>query len=237
MTIPVEVPAAIDARCHRSGSSTPVPGAPTIDGKFAGIGIRKAGTTLELDVAGRGGVPADATGVVLNLTATDGTGIGYVTVWACGHARPIASSLNFKAGTPKPNAVLTAIGANGKVCIYTAEADAHLIADVNGLIPADGGYAPVMPARLLETRVGAPTVDGLAQGEGPRAAGSTYTLQVRRAWQRSGRRRRGVAQRDGHRLVGDRLHHGVELCRPAAVGVERQLRRRHRHRPTPCSRI
>ena len=117
------------------------PGAPTIDGKFAGIGIREAGTTLELEVAGRGGVPADATSVVLNLTATDGTGTGYVTVWACGSPRPIASSLNFVAGVPKPNAVLTGIGTGGKVCIYTAEANAQLIADVNGLLPADGGYA------------------------------------------------------------------------------------------------
>ena len=83
--------------------------------------------------------------------------------------------MNFVAGTPKPNAVVTGIGTDGKVCIYTAEANAHLIADVNGLVPADGGYQPVVPARLLETRVGAPTIDAANQGEGPRSAGSTYS--------------------------------------------------------------
>ena len=39
----------------------------TADGEFAGIGIRDAGSTLQLTVAGRGGVPSGADAVVLNL--------------------------------------------------------------------------------------------------------------------------------------------------------------------------
>jgi 2',3'-cyclic-nucleotide 2'-phosphodiesterase (5'-nucleotidase family) len=153
-------------------------GASTVDGQFAGTGIVAAGGTLELTVAGRGGVPADATGVVLNLTATDASGIGYVTVWPCGTERPLASSANFAPGAAAPNAVLTGIGADGKVCMYAGEASVHLIADVNGLVPAGGGFEPLTPARLLETREGAPTVDGVSQGEGQVGAGATYTLQV-----------------------------------------------------------
>lgn len=153
-------------------------GASTVDGEFAGGGIVAAGSTLMLDVAGRGGVPDDASGVVLNLTATDASGIGYVTAWPCGTDRPVASSANFTTAGAAPNAVLTGIGDDGQVCLYAGEADVHLIADVNGLVPVDGGFEPVTPARLLETREGASTVDGLAQGEGQVASGAVYTLPV-----------------------------------------------------------
>jgi 2',3'-cyclic-nucleotide 2'-phosphodiesterase (5'-nucleotidase family) len=153
-------------------------GATTVDGEFAGGGIVTAGSTLMLDVAGRGGVPEDASGVVLNLTATDASGIGYVTAWPCGTERPVASSANFTPDAAAPNAVISGIGADGQVCLYAGESDVHLIADVNGLVPAGGGFEALTPARLLETREGAPTVDGVAQGEGQIAAGATYTLQV-----------------------------------------------------------
>jgi 5'-nucleotidase len=177
VSIPVTVPAAITPLSPQRILDTRI-GGQTVDSKFAGIGIRPAGSTLELDVAGRGGVPTDATGVVLNLTSAQATGVGYVTVWPCGSPRPVASSVNFAPGGAAPNAVVTGVGTAGKVCIYTAEASVELIADVNGLVPADGGYQPLLPARLLETRVGAPTVDATSQGEGPRGAGTTYTLQV-----------------------------------------------------------
>lgn len=153
-------------------------GGTTIDGQFAATGLVAAGSTLELTVAGRGGVPADASAAVLNLTATDAAGIGYVTVWPCGQPRPVASSTNFAPGAASPNTVVTDIGTGGKVCLYAGEAGVHLIADVNGTVPAASNYDPLTPARLLETREGAPTVDGKSQGEGQRAAGSTYTLQV-----------------------------------------------------------
>jgi subtilisin family serine protease len=42
----------------------------------------------------------------------------------------------------------------------------------------DVGTKTISPARLLDTRPGQTTVDGLSQGTGALAAGSTYTLQV-----------------------------------------------------------
>ena len=48
----------------------------TVDGLFAGGGVRAAGSTFEVTVAGRGGVLADAKTVSLNITAVDPTSDG-----------------------------------------------------------------------------------------------------------------------------------------------------------------
>lgn len=47
------------------------PGSETVDGRFAGDGKLPAGATLEIEVAGRNGVAADARAVVFNVTATE----------------------------------------------------------------------------------------------------------------------------------------------------------------------
>jgi hypothetical protein len=90
-----------------------------------------AGGLLRVPVAGRGGVPAGAGAVSLNVTAVQGAGPGWVTVFPCGAARPLASNLNFVAGQTVPNAVLSKVGADGAVCLF-ASAATHLVVDVNG---------------------------------------------------------------------------------------------------------
>jgi hypothetical protein len=110
-----------------------------------------AGTVYELQVAGRGGVPADASAAVLNVTANDAASAGFATVWPCGSGRPNASSLNFAEGATIPNAVITKLGAGGKVCFFTS-ATTHLIVDVNGFFPAGSSYAPLNPERLHDSR-------------------------------------------------------------------------------------
>ena len=80
-------------------------GGTTVDGQFAGGGKVPAGGVLELPVAGRDGVPADADAVALNVTVTEPDTAGYVTVWPCGFARPNASNLNYAAGQTVANAV------------------------------------------------------------------------------------------------------------------------------------
>ena len=152
-------------------------GAATVDDMFEGGGERVAGSVMELQVAGRGGVPGDAAAVVLNVTAVDAQGVGFVTVYPCGSDRPLASNLNFVAGSVVPNAVVSKIGDGGKVCLFTNNAT-HLLADVNGYFPAGSSYVALLPARLLETRVGAATVDGMFEGGGERVAGSVMELQV-----------------------------------------------------------
>jgi hypothetical protein len=134
-----------------------------------------AGQTIELTVVGAGStqVPADASAVVLNVTGTEAEADGFVTVWPCGAPQPLASNLNLEAGKDRPNLVISQIGADGKVCIYTQN-PAHLIADVNGYLPAGAGYVPMVPARILETRAAGQT--GYS-GDKP-APGAIITLHV-----------------------------------------------------------
>jgi GDSL-like Lipase/Acylhydrolase family len=110
-------------------------GGATVDGQFAQIGLRSPGSVTELQVAGRGGVPADAASVVLNVTVDQPSAGGFVTVWPCGTARPDASNLNYATGQTIPNAVISKVGPGGKVCLYTY-ATTHLIVDVNGYNPS-----------------------------------------------------------------------------------------------------
>ena len=153
-------------------------GGQTVDHQFEAQGIRSAGSILELQIGGRGGVAADATSAVLNVTVTGATGPGYVTVWPCGQPQPNASSLNFVTDSTVPNAVVSQVGAGGKVCLFVAESATHLLADVNGFFPAGAGYAPIQPGRLLDTRTGGQTVDHEFEAQGTRDAGSVLELQV-----------------------------------------------------------
>ena len=112
------------------------------------------GAAIDLVVAGEGGVDADADTVVLNVTVTEPTGEGYVTVWPSGATMPTASNLNFVPGQTVPNLVISRLGANGQVSLFNSSGNTHLIADVLGSFRAAGGsrLTSLSPSRLLDTR-------------------------------------------------------------------------------------
>ena len=56
-------------------------GLATVDGLFAGVGVRSGGSVTELVVVDRGGVPVNASAVVLTVTVTEPVGAGFVTVY------------------------------------------------------------------------------------------------------------------------------------------------------------
>lgn len=94
------------------------------------------GDAIDLRVAGVGGVPADATAVVMNVTYTAATADSYLTVWPSGQPRPAASNLNTKAGSTAPNLVTVKLGVNGSVSIFNFAGSVHVIADVAGFYRA-----------------------------------------------------------------------------------------------------
>ena len=151
----------------------------TVDGAQQGAGLVVADSTTTLQVAGRGGVPNDATSVVLNVTTTESAADGYITAFPCGTDRPNASSVNGVANATVANFVIAKLGAGGSVCLYS-QSSTHLIADVNGYFTAAGSFVSLVPSRVMDTRaspVGA-TSDGLFAGSDVVPLGTVTPLRV-----------------------------------------------------------
>ena len=122
---------------------------------------------------GAAGVPADATAVVLNVTAVDPTASSHVDVWPAGTAHPNVSNLNVVAGQTVPNLVTAQVGAGGAVSLYNHAGSVDLVVDLVGYYRVDGvggSFTSLVPERLVDTRsdpsyhVGALTRLGPAPG-------------------------------------------------------------------------
>jgi hypothetical protein len=150
--------------------------ATTIDGQFSNIGKLAATNELALTVAGRGGVPADAAAVAMNLTIVDPSAAGFLTAYPCGAAKPNTSNVNFVAGQTVANLSITKVGSGGKVC-FVSDQPAHLIADVTAFSGNGAALTAITPARLLESRA-APTVDGQQANIGKRNANDVVEVAV-----------------------------------------------------------
>ncbi|MFZ4812184.1 MAG: peptidoglycan-binding protein, partial [Ilumatobacteraceae bacterium] len=136
-----------------------------------------AGSVTAIPVAGVAGVPVGAAAVALNVTATGAEGDGWAAVFPCGTPTPTASNLNVGRGQTVANLVVAKVGGDGTVCVLTSVAT-HLVVDLGGWLSSSATYGPLNPARLLDSRPGAPTIDGAASGAGLRPAGSVTELVV-----------------------------------------------------------
>ncbi|WP_157745788.1 hypothetical protein [Micromonospora purpureochromogenes] len=171
------IPVRADVVDGAKGAYFPASPARLMDSR-SGLGAPKAklgpGRTVNLQVAGRGGVPASGVGaVVLNLTVTGPTSNSFLTAYPAGEQLPTASSINFAKGWLGSNNVTVKVGADGKVSIYNRNGYTDVVVDVVGfyagtsLTPAGftkrGQYQWFEPYRILDTRT---------TGKGPLPAGS-----------------------------------------------------------------
>lgn len=125
-----------------------------------------AGKAIDVQIAGVGGVPANATAAVFNLTAVSTAAAGFISAFPAGSALPATSSLNFTGPVAAiANLVTVSIGAGGRVALF-ASTDSDLIVDITGYyVPAAtataGRFVSLTPARALDTRtIGAPVLGG-----------------------------------------------------------------------------
>ncbi|MEV4612248.1 PKD domain-containing protein [Kitasatospora sp. NPDC049258] len=88
--------------------------------------------TRSLAIGGQGGVPADATAAVLNVTATETTADSFLTVWPHGSGRPNTSNVNFPPNSTVPNHVITPLGTNGTADLYNHVGSTQVVADLFG---------------------------------------------------------------------------------------------------------
>jgi hypothetical protein len=117
-------------------------------------------------------LPAGASEAVLNVTATDATGPGYLTVFPSDRGQPLVSSVNYVAGIARPNTVIAPLGADGKIKVFSY-AQAHVIVDVMGWFGTAGQaeYVEVPPTRMYDSRLP-------ANGGVKVAAGGTIQLPI-----------------------------------------------------------
>ena len=140
------------------------------------------GQALTIQVAGRGAVPASgAEAVAVNVTATDATSAGYLTVYPAGESRPLASNLNFAAGETVANQVVVPLGAGGAVTVYNAVGETDVVVDVAGWFSdgssgaaAGSAIFPMAPARAVDTRPGS----GYAYSGDALQPGQMLTIQL-----------------------------------------------------------
>jgi len=154
----------------------------------SGVGLPSGrvgpGRRVDVQVAGRPGVPSHGVvAAVLNLTATDAAGPGFVGAHASFTPWKGTSSLNFQPGEVATAAgVVVPVGPDGRVSLEVGANAAHLVVDVTGVFVSGGaGLRAVDPARILDSRrgvgIGGPLGDGPARlqvaGVGPVPANAT----------------------------------------------------------------
>jgi hypothetical protein len=168
---PLTVPTrAIDTRPGQTGYA---------EAEFGGSGRTTPigqGQSISVQIAGLGGVPADATAAVVNLTAVTPTSSGYLTLYPDGSTRPLASTINFNRQTIA-NLALVPIGPGGRIRIFNNFGNTHVAVDVVGTFrPGLGaGYVALdPPTRQLST------ITGTGLRLGPLTSGGTHKLRVGR---------------------------------------------------------
>jgi len=132
-----------------------------------------AGTAppLVVDLLGRNGVPSAGVGAIaMNLTTTNTSGSGYVSVYPCSSAAtvpPTVSNVNFTTGRTVPNSVILPVDAStapGRTC-FRVVGNADLIVDVAGWFASGRDLATIAPVRAFDTRNGAGGVATTRIGE------------------------------------------------------------------------
>ncbi len=146
-----------------AGGFVPLTPFRVLDTRF-GTGAPRAAVLSDhkvvLTLGGVDGIPANAAGVVLNVTVTQPQDAGNISVYPdTTGGPPNSSNLNFSANETIPNLVIVQLS-GGKVDLYNSSAGTvQLVADVSGWIAsgsptAPGGLVPMAPARVLDTRFG-----------------------------------------------------------------------------------
>jgi subtilisin family serine protease len=128
--------------------------------KTAPIG---SGQHANLLVTGSNGVPSTATGVVLNVTVTQPTAAGYLTVYPASETTPpLASNLNFTKGETVANLAIVQLGTEGdsmgSLSFYNKAGSTDVVVDLEGYLTAAGDtsgsrFFPLVDHRIVDTRV------------------------------------------------------------------------------------
>ena len=198
-------PASADDAATGGGFTSLPTATKIIDTSHAvGIGGKLAsGSTNTVQVLGVGGIPTSGVSAVsVNIEAINpAMNGGFAEMWPDGTAQPSGSLLNLShSQAATDNSAIVAVGANGKVDVYSSAGPIDFTVTVNGYFTSasdpqsivPGGYIPITQARVADTRTGTGTpqvqipasgsinvqVDGVAGIYGESAVAANLTVPV-----------------------------------------------------------
>ena len=120
----------VDTRC----AASPAPSfcsTESIPSANSGLGTLGAGQSMTVQVTGIAGIPGTATAVAINVTVTNTTANGFLSVNPAA-TPPTTSDLNWLAGETVPNLVIAKVSSAGTITIYNYTGSADVIVDVMG---------------------------------------------------------------------------------------------------------
>ena len=157
----------------------------------SGIGSLGGGAEMAFDLSSQPSMPADATGVLLNVTATNPAAAGYVRAYPCGTA-PTNSTVNFDSGQTAANLAIVKLPADKRVC-FQSLVPTDLVVDVAGLVRL------VRRRRRIDVHAGRPRLRVLDTRSGTKLSRqSGAALLAGRHGRLPRRRHRRAAQRHRH---------------------------------------
>jgi hypothetical protein len=142
-------------------------------------GTFATGETMNMPVLGNKGIPgAGVSAVLINVTVVAPTVNSFLTLYPSGDTRPVASTINFKAGQAIANSALVRVGTGGSISIFNNTGNVHVVIDLEGWVgydasPATAKITTATPTRILDSR----TATGGRNGQAL-AAGETMRLQT-----------------------------------------------------------
>ncbi|MEY2444718.1 MAG: hypothetical protein QOE00_1298 [Ilumatobacteraceae bacterium] len=118
-----------------------------------------AGESVRIDVPADAGVPATGvSALVVNVTATEPVGAGFMQALPSGASPGQTSNVNYAAGETTATHAVVPLGAGGTISVFTSNA-AHIVVDVMGYITdttaaagTTGRFVPVTPGRYYDSR-------------------------------------------------------------------------------------
>lgn len=120
----------LDTRC--GGSTTPpFCSRENLPSPNSSLSSLVGGQRIDVKVAGIDGIPSNATAVVVNLTVTDTSSSGYLSVNPS-RVPPNTSELNWLAGQTKSVMVIAKVSSSGTIEIYNYQGTVDLLVDVLG---------------------------------------------------------------------------------------------------------
>lgn len=119
-----------------SGSLVILPSSQRAYDSRSGAGPLSAGQTRDIGLTAASGFPAGVSAALLNLTITNTSGVGYLTVFSTGTGFPGTSNINwFTTGMTIANNATSAVNASGLVTVFCGGGSTDFILDVLGYYP------------------------------------------------------------------------------------------------------